>query len=78
MSDTTTTVQLKVSTKKRLEQLKIAPQESMDSVINRLATLAIDEGPLSKEDIKGIRQGLEDIEKGKVYTTAQLKKKLGI
>ncbi len=76
--DSITTVQVKVSTKRKLEQLKIAPQESMDSVIERLTHLAIDEEPLSKEEIAGIRKSLKDIENGRVYPASEVYKKLGI
>ncbi len=74
----TTTVQIKRSLKKKLEELKIHPSEPMDSVIERLANMAIDEEPLSPEEIKGIEEGLADIKAGRVYTTAQVKKRLGI
>ena len=74
----TTTIQVKKSLKKKLEGLKVHPSESMDSVIERLTNLAIDDEPLSPEEIKGIEEGLEDIRAGRVYTTTQVKKKLGI
>lgn len=74
----TTTVLLKKSTKKKLDLLKSNPRESMDSVIERLAKMAIDEEPLSKEEIDDIRQSLKDIEAGKVYKLKDVAKKMGL
>ena len=76
--DNTTTVQVKLSTKQRLEGLKITKGESMDSVINRLTVLAIDGEPLSKDEIRGIRQSLKEIEQGKTRPAGEVYKKLGI
>ena len=72
----TTTIQVKKNLKKRLDTLKIYPKEPTDSVIERLVNLAVDEIPLSEEDIKGIEEGLEDIKAGRYYTTKELKEKL--
>lgn len=74
----TTTVQIRKSLKRKLEGLKIYPKETMDQLIERLADTSIDHEPLSAEEIKGIEEGLADIKAGKVYTTKQLKKELGI
>lgn len=74
----TTTIQLKKSTKSKLDTFKINPRESMDSLIERLMNMATDDEPLSDEEIKGIEKGLADIKAGRVYTTKQLEKKLGI
>jgi len=61
-----TTVLLKKSTKRRLESLRSKPRESMDSVIARLANMAVDNEPLSREEIDGIRRSLKDIGAGRV------------
>lgn len=76
--DTITTVQLKVTTKKRLEQLKITKEESMDSVISRLTNMAIDDEPLSKEEIEGIERSLRDIRAGRVYRMKDVAKELDL
>ena len=73
-----TTVQLKVRTKRKLEQLKMTKEESFDSVVDRLANMAIDDEPLSKEEIEGIRKSLKDIEAGRVYRAEDVYKELGI
>jgi predicted transcriptional regulator len=40
--------------------------------------MAIDDEPLSKEELAGIKRGLKDIEEGRVHTLENVKKKLGI
>ena len=74
----TTTIQVKRSVKKKLDTLKLYQAESMDSVIDRLRSMAIDEEPLSKEEIRDIEKSLDDIKKGKVYSLESVKKELGI
>ncbi|MDE1871417.1 MAG: hypothetical protein KGI06_04230 [Candidatus Micrarchaeota archaeon] len=74
----TTTIQVKKSIKKKLDMLKIYPNESMGSVIERLTNMAIDEEPLSKEEIRDIEKSLDDIKKGKVYSLDEVKKDIGI
>lgn len=74
----TTTIQIRKELKKKLEELKVYPSETMDQLIERLANNKIDAEPLSDDEIKGIEEGLADIKAGRVYTTKQLKKKLGL
>lgn len=74
----TTTIQIRKTLKKKLEDLKIHPSETMDQLIERLADSKIDYEPLSEEEIKGIEKGLADIKAGKVYTLEQIKKKFGV
>jgi predicted transcriptional regulator len=74
----TTTIQIRRALKKKLEELKVYPNETMDQIIERLTENKIDREPLSEEEIKGIEEGLADIKAGRVYTTKQLKKELGI
>ena len=73
-----TTIQINSETKKLLEEFKIHPREPYYSVIERIIKLKIDEEPLSKETIKKIKLALKDIEKGKTYTTEEVKKRLRI
>jgi predicted transcriptional regulator len=74
----TTTIMVKRNTKKKLDELKTNPRESIDSVIERLMDMAIDDEPLSKEEINGIRKGLKDIENGRTHSDKDVYKKLGI
>ncbi len=74
----TTTIQITRTLKKKLEGLKVYPNETMDHVIERLTESKMDREPLSAEEIKEIEEGLVDIKAGRTYTTKQLKKELGI
>jgi len=74
----TTTIQIDKTLKKELEKLKIHPNETMNQLIERLVNNKIDNDPLSEEEIEGIKKGLEDIKTGRIYTTKQLKKELGV
>lgn len=74
----TTTIQISRPLKKKLEKLKVYPDETMNNLIERLADSNIDHEPLSEDDIKGIEEGLADIKAGRVYTTKQLREKLGL
>jgi predicted transcriptional regulator len=74
-----TSIQLDNKTKARLEKMKSFPKESYDDVVNRLLNVANDdEGVLSKQTIKNIEQGIADIKAGRVYTSEQVKKRLGL
>jgi len=73
-----TTIQIKRDLKERLNSLKLYPKESYDSVIRRLSELAEDDEPLSRGAIERIEVSLNDIKKGKVYTTDEVKKRLKI
>ncbi len=76
--DKITTVQVKMSTKAKLDQLKITKEESMDSVIARLTNMAIDYEPLSKEEIERIERSLLDIKAGRVHKMEDVAKELGL
>ncbi|HDI75094.1 MAG TPA: hypothetical protein ENF55_03970 [Thermoprotei archaeon] len=71
-----TTIQVEKSTKKLLDELKIHPRESYDSVIRRLALERIDYEPLSEETIKAIEEALEDIKAGRLYSSEEVRREL--
>lgn len=74
-----TSIQLENKTKTRLDKMKVFPKESYNDVVNRLINVVEDdEGVLSEQTIKNIEQGLADIKAGRVYTSEQVKKKLGL
>ena len=74
-----TSIQLEKRTKAKLEKLKIFPRESYDNVVNRLLNaVGEDEGILSEKTIKDLEEGVADIKAGRVYTSEQVKKKLGL
>ncbi len=53
------------------------PGETYETVITRLLKITQDD-VLSKEVIKNIEEGIADIKAGRVYTSAQVKKRLGL
>lgn len=73
-----TTIQVKKKLKDRLEELKIHPRESYNKVIERLVSIRTDEGELSRETLKNIEIALEDVKKGKTFSTKEARQKLGI
>jgi len=70
------TVQLQHDVKKRLDEMKLHPRESYNAVIARLIDAAIDEEPLSEEEIRDIEISLEEIRRGEVYTLEEVKEEL--
>jgi len=72
-----TTIQLEERVKHKLEELKIHPREPYNQVIERLIEISKEE-ELSPQTIKNIKQALEDIKHGRVYSTSRVRKKLGI
>lgn len=74
----TTTIKVREKTKMQLDKLKIHPRESYDEVIRKLARVKIDHEPLSKEALESIAKANEDIKKGRVYTEAEVRRRLGL
>jgi hypothetical protein len=79
MSETSTIVVSK-KLKQELAGYKQFDRETYEDVIGRLIHIAEakEEGDLSEETLKKIEIGRKDIREGRVYTTEQLRKKLGI
>jgi predicted CopG family antitoxin len=73
-----TTIQLDEKTKHKLESLKSHSRETYNDVIERLILSKEDDGILSPTTIKNIESSLDYIKKGRVYSTNQVKKKLGL
>jgi len=74
----TTTICLDPKVKEMLKSLKRHPEESYNSVVERLVNTAVDSEPLSEETIKKIEKGLKDIKEGRYYTEEEVAAKLGI
>lgn len=78
----TTTIQVSNKVKKELDGFKEHPRETYAEVISKLIRTAKEDEEskmeLSEETLKGLKEAEEDIKKGRVYTTAQLKKELGL
>ncbi len=73
-----TTIQVEEKTKAALDGMKAFPEEPYNRVIQRLILLSVDDEPLDPATVKGIEEGLADVKAGRVYTTEQLKRKLGL
>ena len=74
----TTTICFDPKVKETLSKLKIHPQESYNSVIERLVKMTVDPEPLSEETIKKIEKGLEEIKNSRYYTEEEVFAELGI
>lgn len=78
----TTTIQVSNKLKDELESFKEHERETYADVIRKLIELAKEdeeaEMELSEETLRGVKEAKEDIRKGRVYTTAQIKKELGL
>lgn len=73
-----TTIQLEEKIKHKLEEMKIHPREPYSKVIERLIKSNMEEEELSPQTIKNIERALQDVKSGRVYTTKEVKRKLGI
>ena len=74
----TSTIQLKEKTKSNLDSQKLHPKESYDLVIQRILLAHASDDELSPETITHMEEGMADIKAGRVYTSDQVKKELGI
>jgi predicted transcriptional regulator len=72
------TIKLSKKLKSDLRKQMNHPGETYEAIIARLLRDAQEDDVLSKATIKNIEQGIADIKAGRVYTTAQVKKKLGL
>jgi predicted CopG family antitoxin len=73
-----TTIRISRQTKELLDDLKHHKKESYEDVIERLATMAFDDEPLSDEEIEDMKVSLEDIRAGRVRTLRTIRNELGI
>lgn len=71
------TIKLSKKIKNDLKKQMNHPRETYESVIARLLQSTQDD-TLSKATIKNIEEGIADIKAGRVYTSEQVKKRLGL
>lgn len=71
-------IRVNEKTKDRLKSLKEHPRETYCDVIERLIGMAVDDEPLSDETLKGIEEGLADLEAGRVRPLRDIAKEMGI
>jgi hypothetical protein len=72
-----TTIQLRMETKVKLNDLKLHPRETYDELIDRLADSAYDDESLSCEELEDIRASEKDIKAGRVRSLRDIMKDLG-
>lgn len=72
------TIKLSKKIKNDLRKQMNHPGETYETVIARLLKITQEDDVLSKAVIKNIEQGIADIKAGRVYTSDQVKKKLGL
>ncbi len=71
------TIKLSKKLKNDLRKQMNHPGETYETVIARLVKITQDD-VLPKEVIKNIEEGVADIKAGRVYTSEQVKKRLGL
>ena len=72
------TIKLSKKLKAELTKQKNYPSETYEAIISRLLEASKEDDILSDEVIKNIEEGIADIKKERVYTSKQVKKKLGL
>ena len=73
-----TTIQIEEKVRHKLAELKTHRRETYNEVVKRLIANGKQEEILSEQSLKNIESSLEDIKKGRVYSTNDVRKKLGI
>lgn len=71
-------IRIDPATKSRLDTLKVHPRETNANVIDRLARQAIDDEPPTDDERADIGEAFEDIEAGRVLSTGQLRREIGL
>lgn len=76
------TIQISVKLKKNLNALKDYPRETYENVIEKLVLCAKENDEskleLSNETLKDVEEAIDDIKYGRVYSTKQVRKELGL
>ncbi|BDQ30348.1 hypothetical protein NZNM25_10110 [Nitrosopumilus zosterae] len=72
------TIKLSKKIKNDLKKQMIHPGETYEMVIARLLKNVQEDDVLSPAIIKNIEEGVADIKAGRVYTSEQVKKRLGL
>ena len=74
----TSTISVPIELKQQLNELKLHPRESYADVITRLVACAEDPVLLSDEEILGINEALDDVKAGRVKSSYNLRRELGL
>ena len=73
-----TTIKVSPETKGILVDQKLHSNETLEQVINRLLKSQSADNYLDDKILSDMQEGLDDIKSGRVHTTKQLKKELGL
>lgn len=73
----TTMIQVKRNTAEKLKRLKDYERQSYDELINKLIQMSEGE-MLTEQEIKEIKQGLDDIKAGRTRSIEEVAKDLGV
>lgn len=73
-----TTIKVSTKTKDTLVDQKLHSNETLEQVITRLLKFQSTDDYLNDETLSNMQEGLDDIKAGRVHTTKQLKKELGL
>ena len=76
MSTASLLVELNPKVKDCLDHLKLHPEESYSDVIDRLASIALDEEPLDPETQEKIAQAFKDLKEGRSFTSQEIREML--
>ena len=72
------TMKVSQKIKGRLEKTRNYPREPLEDVVKRLLEHYAWDITLTDQEVKDVQEGLDDIKNGRVYTTEQLNKELGL
>ncbi len=72
------TMKISSTKKDRLGKLRNYPREPLEDVVERMMIHYSNDSVLTEQEIKDVEEGLADIKAGRVYTTKQLNKELGL
>jgi len=64
--------------KEEIRSVQNYPKETLEEIVRRIVAQYKLDLILTDEEIKSVNKGLADIKAGRVYTTKQLEKELGI
>ncbi|MGA2935328.1 MAG: hypothetical protein ABSD81_09265 [Methanomicrobiales archaeon] len=68
-----TSLRVTPDTKLRLDRLMLNPEDSSDTIINRLIDFYEDDDHLTREDVEGIKGALRELKEGRFFTHEQVK-----
>jgi predicted transcriptional regulator len=73
MSTASLLVEINPKVKDRLDHLKLHPEESYCDVIDRIASIALEEEPLDQETKDKIVEALNDLKEGRYLTSQEIR-----